>query len=224
MIELLKMQCLSFLFECYFGETEDLLKAAIDRAYVDMASHTLKKLGKDKWYKRFEASRGIAKNLVEYPCDKKSFNEWHKHSSAAIRKVYGENLMSEGQAQKWLNMTIKYLFVMKELLGIEKLEIVKVFFDNTGTADYYAPLDSYVLKGTEIKEIESIKWSKIEKDKDYEGIKEQMDRMGYGFIWELENWSEFKELHPGSIEPSSYEYHCKNKTKPEQRGKKGLYY
>ena len=31
----------NFLVCCYFGQSEDLIKAAIDRAYVDMASHTL---------------------------------------------------------------------------------------------------------------------------------------------------------------------------------------
>ena len=31
-----------FLFCCYFGQSENLGKAAIDIAYVDMAAHTLK--------------------------------------------------------------------------------------------------------------------------------------------------------------------------------------
>ncbi len=38
----IKKQSLDFLICCYFGQSHDLIKAAIDRAYIDMASHTLK--------------------------------------------------------------------------------------------------------------------------------------------------------------------------------------
>ena len=60
--------CLDFLICCYFGQSKDLLKAAIDRAYVDMASHTLIGLEKynKKWYYRYEAYKTISTAIIKY--------------------------------------------------------------------------------------------------------------------------------------------------------------
>lgn len=57
----------NFILQCYFGDMENPIDAAIDRAYVDMASHTLKGFAEhqyqEKWELRFEASSKIKKAL-----------------------------------------------------------------------------------------------------------------------------------------------------------------
>lgn len=61
----LERKCHNFILQCYFGDMENPIDAAIDRAYVDMASHTLKGFAEhqyqEKWELRFEASSKIKK-------------------------------------------------------------------------------------------------------------------------------------------------------------------
>ena len=63
----LERKCHNFILQCYFGDMENPIDAAIDRAYVDMASHTLKGFAEhqyqEKWELRFEASSKIKKAL-----------------------------------------------------------------------------------------------------------------------------------------------------------------
>ena len=66
-----------------------------------------------------------------------------------MKNVYGNHNLTEGQAQKWLNMTIKYIFVFANLFGNDygRLDEINVFLNDTSVDDYKCPIDSYVLKG-----------------------------------------------------------------------------
>ena len=146
-----------FLACCYFGQSEDLIKAAIDRAYVDMTSHTLQYNGfkddedgiKEKWWCRYNASCVIGDGLKNYPLNNATFDGWHKYIIEKIKHEYGKHDLTEGQAQKWLNMTIKYIFVFANLFGNDygRLDEINVFLNDTSVDDYKCPIDSYVLKG-----------------------------------------------------------------------------
>lgn len=186
-----KEMALDFLICCYFGQSVDLCMAAIDRAYIDMASHTLHFTNKDsvdeKWESRLGASITILSRICDYTED---FSSWHSKTIEMIKEHYNgkldnnsnnEKTLTEGQAQKWLNMTIKYLYVLKVLLGEDddRLKPIIYFLNNTLEEDYEMPIDSYVLK-----EIGGdITWSRLEKEK-YEMIEKK------SFLWELENWEE----------------------------------
>ena len=103
---------LDFLICSYFGQSKDLVKAAIDRAYIDMASHTLI-LNVDykvKWNYRYQASCIIANELERYPGENDDFDTWHKALLTEIKEVYKDTDFMDGQAHKWINMTIKYIF------------------------------------------------------------------------------------------------------------------
>ena len=43
------------------------------------------------------------------------FDDWHFNICCAIRKLYRENgvALTFGQAQKWANMTLKYLYMLE---------------------------------------------------------------------------------------------------------------
>ena len=64
----LERKCHNFILQCYFGDMENPIDAAIDRAYVDMASHTLKGFAEhqyqEKWELRFEASSKIISSVL----------------------------------------------------------------------------------------------------------------------------------------------------------------
>ena len=181
-----KTLSINFLICCYFGQSENLGKAAIDRAYVDMAAHTLKEPDEsDKWRKRFDASCVIKQSIKNYK--KGSFDEWHKEAIQKIKNTY-QGIMTEGQAQKWLNMTIKYLFVFSTLLGVDdrRLSEFKEFLSNTDCSVYKIPIDGYVLKGAKIPKAEN-SWSKFDESK-YKIIDDILKEQNLDFMWELRNW------------------------------------
>ena len=217
---------LDFLVSCYFGQTKDLVKAAIDRAYVDMASHTMKgftkKENNKKWECRYQASQIIENGIVNYK-DNESFEIWHALVIGSMKKIYADKkkVLTEGQAQKWLNMSIKYLYALYNTIYIsEQLPAGVIhFFECTSERDYYPPIDSYILKEVNLKD-EFDSWSKLQKrvtpkaeSKKGKGKSCYYDDMvtafeakqgfrdNHGFLWELENWesaSENKSLEKGS--------------------------
>lgn len=213
----IKTQCALFLLACCFGQSEELLWAAIDRAYVDMASHTMTGFSENislKWKCRFKASTLIRSSIENYPAHEKSFDDWHKNVIKGIKSVYKECKvdnhdfsLTEGQAQKWLNMTIKYLFVIKEILGIDDKRCweFKHFIEETNSKMYYPPIDSNILKETENNECKRISWSKdIKSNVDYITIKEIMDKKNMNFIWELYNWEQVAKKHRSKPAEDSY--------------------
>lgn len=207
---------MDFLICCYFGQSKDLCKAAVDRAYVDMAAHTLHFKDNDnydeKWGSRLYASIIIVERVKDFKGD---FTKWHGETIEQIKQCYegkldndnDKNSLTEGQAQKWLNMTIKYLFVLKELLGEDddRFSSIKYFFENTTKEEYRMPIDSYILKE---KNYKKKTWSTLEKD-DYDEVMQIEDEKN-SFMWELENWEKaagnFK-----TYDKKSYDGFIKNK-------------
>lgn len=207
-----KKLVLKFLVCCYFGQTENIVKAAIDRAYVDMAAHTMTEFSDDqnndnKWECRYQTGRIIEEEIKEYS-EGKSFEKWHSSVIKRMKDVYEQKgkALSEGQAQKWLNMVIKYLYVFYKMDYISEglPDWVIKFFSCTTEKMYYPPIDSYILKRAEIDgSFDS--WSKLEKRNIPRRENEQADKHFYddmvtafeaklnlsndhGFLWELENW------------------------------------
>ena len=205
----IKDMSLRFLVCCYFGRSDNLLKAVIDRAYVDMASHTLKGFKEnyeDKWTCRYNATNVIFKRIKEYPCNSASYDDWHNKSINQIIDCYKTVTLHEGQAQKWLNMTIKYLYVLKTLFenDYSRLKEAESFLKNTNHDNYLPPVDSYVLNGGELTNYNS--WSNID---DYKPLKQDMKDNGFDFLWELENWESFLRQYPKNDDLKSYARHVK---------------
>lgn len=118
----------------YFGSIQDKYKAAVFRAYRDFNRTidfpaSIKELAK-KEQKVEEHRRTVLKSrIVELmrteilrlhaiePIDKESFDLWHKALCNNILSIYndaGVFAFSYGQSQKWINMTIKYLYLLQE--------------------------------------------------------------------------------------------------------------
>lgn len=202
-----------FLLCCYFGESKNLLDAAVNRAYIDMAAHTLRGFKDNdlKWKCRWEATIAIKRSIIEYPCDKGDFNEWHEYVISQIERKYDPKVLSYGQAQKWLNMTIKYLFVLGKVIGYKdaRLDNFVNFLSKTSPDDYFVPVDSYVLKGAGIDK-ECSSWSTANQD-DYERIKSHLVR-DKDFLWELKCWESLSKTYK-VVEKDSYEYYCRKRQK-----------
>lgn len=213
-LELLgRSQAVDFLLCCYFGRSKQLIDAAIDRAYVDMAARTMKGFSKSKkeinkkWSCRYKASKRIKNSLINYHDN--DFKKWHEELISGLLKDYGKKRLTYGQAQKWLNMTIKYIYILRMILGedAQELFVIRSFLTSTTTCDYYPPVDSYVLKGAKI--ISKKTWSSM-CETDYNSVKKKMGSEK-GFLWELENWEQFSEEHAYS-DRDSYAYYLKHPT------------
>ena len=131
---------LDFLKAAYFGDYSNVLKAASGRAYRDM-NRTIRFNGlPDK--KRLEMREKVNSVLeeeikrltVESITNQETFDAWHYNVSDKIKSIYVDAgiKFTYGHAQKWINMTIKYLY----MLGVNSFEDVFEYL--------HIPLDNYV--------------------------------------------------------------------------------
>lgn len=112
------------------------------------------------------------------------FNDWHKRICMDIKYFYHDRYpdFSIGQAQKWLNMTLKYFYVSQV---DERVNQVSEFF--------HVPLDNYIneiLKKSKIKGFEGA-WSKLDDYENYLSIQKRI-RLRIAnqspIDWEMEQW------------------------------------
>lgn len=184
---------IKFLKYVYFGDLTNPVEAASNRAYRDM-SRTIRfdglcedsRLNLKKEVNSFLDTE-IKKLVNGSITSEKEFDKWHEQLCKKIIDEYKKSKiqLSYGQAQKWVNMTIKYLYI---------LEVEGYTFDSI-FEDLHIPIDNYVFDAVE-KEL-GIKrpadaWSKLDK-KEYlkyqEDIREELRKKNSSpLIWEFENW------------------------------------
>ena len=111
-----------FLIRCYFGEGNDLLRLCVHRAYLDL-NRTLHGIAKRKdattlRENGYNCVMSLLQSLaVEKKTSQKGFDTWHEQSCLQLQSLYrkqGFDKFSIGQAQKWLNMSLKYVFTVGE--------------------------------------------------------------------------------------------------------------
>lgn len=167
-----------FLVQCYFGSMENgPVVAAIDRAYIDMQTHTVRGEKEDLFTRRKVVTEILYKRIQELVNDEKDFDKWHRNVSKEIKTKYPD--FTFGQIQKWINMTIKYLFVLRQL----DITGISDYFNEDNAKYFHAPLDSYVLKAIHTK---GISWSNIE---DYDEYLKLVKKVP--FLDEYENWPKY---------------------------------
>ncbi|SKA62802.1 hypothetical protein SAMN02745111_00704 [Eubacterium uniforme] len=216
----IKDLAINFLICCYFGQSENLGRVAVDRAYIDMASHTLKfndEFKDERWKCRYNASVVLLDGLKN--CNK-DFKEWHSSMVNALKMEYNGKLLTdnktltEGQAQKWINMSIKYLYVFSVVLG-KNDERLKDFTEllSISVENYNMPIDSYILKE---KGYKNISWSKLNEN-EYKKIISEIEGANK-FIWELEHWEEASQKHK-EFNKDSYERYIQDNDLDEYKKK-----
>lgn len=112
-----------FWIRVYLNPKNGLLTACADRAYRGL-NRTLRGLGKEQSkakYIRIQTSLiRFSQELVSKDFeDEKSFDRTHKDKCDNLIKVfnfeYKQISMTYGQAQKWINMYLKYLFALGDV-------------------------------------------------------------------------------------------------------------
>lgn len=165
MITTVDKDILDFLKAIYFGDFSNPYKSASDRAYRDM-NRTIRFEGLDSIVrlKLREITTDILSRNIDAlhtsKMDKQvTFDNWHYNVCSEIRTLYrNSNVhLTYGQAQKWVNMTIKYLYILE------------VYSFNDIFGFLHIPLDNYIFDISRDSlgiERPHIAWSKWD---DYEG-------------------------------------------------------
>lgn len=198
----LEKKCYCFVLQCYFGDMADPINAAIDRAYVDMASHTLKGFAEEeyrqKWKCRYCASKTIKKAVQKTEEMRQNYNSWHNKLCNKLQSIYVEKAkyqLTYGQAQKWVNMATKYLLVFavifKDMDCQEKLDSIPNFFREADAIQkLHIPLDSFIMQQYKVNNFGP--WSKMNREQ-YEACRTQIKDKTLQD--ELEDWGVAANLH-----------------------------
>lgn len=208
-----EQHAIDFLVFCVLGNTDDPLVACIDRAYRDMASHTLQlknKNDENKYALRYEASKKIKKwiNNLKNFSSPEEFNNDHKKICEALQEIYKGSIKSEnadtitiGQAQKWVNMALKYLCVLN-VLGKLKDNKLKDMLENNYKF-FHIPIDRYIIKALKMP---NIFWSKIEEYNNYLKYQTSKEITENKLDWENTKWIEQAKI----VESDGYRKYCKS--------------
>jgi hypothetical protein len=136
-----------FLLRLYFGPGGDALGACVRRAYLDLSRtlHGIVRLANANELQS-KASLQISHALEELPktlrsnLNQEAFDSWHRQECEELCALYkgkGFDSFAIGQAQKWINMAFKYVFVYGE-------ERLPGYVDLYGLG--HVPLDNIMLK------------------------------------------------------------------------------
>lgn len=128
------------------GSMEPGIKECVWRAYIDQ-SRTAHGVGKGSGASRLKHSahrllERLVKTATERTWDAKSFDKWHESQCVKICQHYskgGYDSFAIGQAQKWLNMSIKYSLALNSsgMLRFEYPESLRMVA--------HIPLDNFML-------------------------------------------------------------------------------
>lgn len=198
---------IDFLIFSYFGFTLDagedtIIDKVIDRSYRDASSHVLSVDDSEKQSRKNDASKIIKERLNALT---EKFDAWHEDCIDALCKAYENCKYKEikkknsedtytleftyGIAQKWLNMTMKYLYILNTFFPDKKI-CKKV---NELSHTLHVPLDSYIFEAA-ANEDKSYpwskeKWSKISVYEDYWEYQEKIKKKFSSPIdWEGNAW------------------------------------
>lgn len=171
-----------FLRVLYFGNDKntDTLDKCISKAYLDFC-RTLHGFSsnKDNLKIRSLASKLLKDEIIKIIkisiYSQADFDNWHKDCCNRLISNYKDFKFSHGQAQKWINMTFKYMI----LLDYERIENVYEYL--------HIPIDNIVID--ELNKLE--KSGKIDKVPD---IESSWSRMEYEPYIKFQKW--FRDTFP----------------------------
>lgn len=152
-------------------EAKDYIEKAVRRAYRDASSHVLSiEEGKEENQNpkiKENATKFIVDQLAEIKGNEiikeNGYKEWHQNICKKLVEMYAEvaykgdnRRFSYGIAQKWVNMSVKYLAVLYTAMNAfndedinKKNNFFKFYEDNLKNCEEYfhIPVDGYILEG-----------------------------------------------------------------------------
>lgn len=158
-----KENAINFLLYSYFGVTladskEEIIDGAIERAYRDASGRVLSitdECGGNESYKRNAKERlksqidKLEKRTTPFSYD----GEWFYNTCDKLIEEYksakgkeGNDAFYFGHAQKWVNMTMKYLCVLKSISHVYGKEDIFGWLTDELEKQLHIPVDSYIME------------------------------------------------------------------------------
>lgn len=155
-----------FVRRLYFGSGHDVLGQCLKRAYLDF-SRTVHGIAQCR--SAYPAATSFLRSeLSQLPLQRQifsseQFDKWHKTTCRNLLSIYSGHAypaFSIGQAQKWINMALKYIYVF----GEERLPGFKPLYSLC-----HIPIDNIIIKNLSFKNPPKLKcaWSRITSYDDY---------------------------------------------------------
>ncbi|SEQ39179.1 hypothetical protein SAMN02910369_01678 [Lachnospiraceae bacterium NE2001] len=161
----IKKETLDSLIFFYFGFTLDedycdIITRIIEKAYVDAtnqgAFNTIADPRKAKLSKYGKDGKGGSFKIVLDRIgilekdEMVNFDGWHNETCNMLIKLYDKNglkdIFTYGNAQKWINMTLKYIFLLN---GISNNNAESILEKSSKicrySSDFHIPIDSYII-------------------------------------------------------------------------------
>ncbi len=159
-----------YLLRLYFGSDPNRLSSCVGRAYRDLnrTLHGFAKVpeGDGARVRASSVVRAFLTGLGGVSLDQAAFDGRHKDACTELCSTYAAAGFAEfrvGQAQKWLNMALKYVFAF----GEDRLPGYTGAFDLA-----HIPLDNIILgqlRGFGMPRL-TIRWSRLAEYEEYMGI------------------------------------------------------
>lgn len=162
-----------FWHRAYFNLEKGYLRACIDRAYLDFCRTIDRKKYQNKEWKEIKEKLALIllreiQIMLTKTMDQEEFDQWHHHAMLHLISmddidmlISHNNYLTFGQAQKWVNMSLKYIYAV----GDKYIPNACV-----NSALYHIPIDSIIQKKLEEYGVPplDIAWSKLNTMWDYE--------------------------------------------------------
>lgn len=137
---------LNFYRTSLFGNLSDPITAACKRAYRDFC-RTIdfeKKSDHSKAVEKVASVFHLWLTKLSGVQSVEEYDKWHEDLSKEIKKAFVDATLSVGQIQKWINMTMKYLIILKQependIKPFLHVPIDSIILEKSGHANYFSP-------------------------------------------------------------------------------------
>lgn len=190
----------NFWIRVYLGSSQDFVNSAIKRAYLDFSrtKHKYSEKNSPETYETLKSCmRSIVSEVLTLNFDTQDeFDIWHKQSCDHLINTYFQRAdftLHYGQAQKWINMTLKYLYALGE---------TRVSGISNNYQWFHIPVDNIIQEKLSKSNIILFKtpWSRIKDyDKYLDYQKEVRNFCGSSIPMDLE-FALFNELEPSDLD------------------------
>lgn len=210
MLSVAEKGAIKFLLFSYFGITSEddsitIIDAAIEKAYRDATNQGAfnTQLENDKKEASSECKKEaetVLKKLVDECFEKTSLEaDWHCNACKEICGIYAKKEISKftyGNAQKWVNMTLKNLYIigsLHELVDLKDSEKWEKLLEKA--SEFHAPVDNYILQAVWEDENSTTPDSKKTSLKDCKNLKLRGDGTTYRIVKETDEitWSQIPD-------------------------------
>lgn len=145
---------IEFLLWSYFGLTEEDKKETIIERCIRLAYSDATNQGAYNTRKKesIKYSPKFISDCIGNLRGNSDYDKWHEQSCKKIVNQFGDEKFTYGNAQKWLNMTVKYLFIVNSIIEMLDADASKGFQEfynekfKNHEESFHVPIDSYIIE------------------------------------------------------------------------------